>query len=325
MTMYKHQSTGAIAELLEDKGVTVRMKVADTNEVKEISMATFKRWWKPVEDEAIEDTQPEAATEDVTDTQDTPETPEAEETTPDEENATTDDQEAPEDDEPTAEDLAGTEDEEAPADETDPDAKPLSMSEIVAKLENLFDILNTAYFEGKLPRPVITVQSTPKAYGHCSNKKIWSSGVEGEGESYYEINLGAEFLNRPSEQTAAALLHEMVHLFCRENGIKETCQGVRYHTKVFKAEAEARDLEIGYDRAIGYSLTTPTDALIETLRKAGFTLDVPFARHTLGNGKATQRNKAHKYECPECGQSVKSTAELNINCGICEVKMERAA
>ena len=105
----------------------------------------------------------------------------------------------------------------------------------------------------------------------------------------------------------------------------ETCQGVRYHTKVFKAEAEARDLEIGYDRSIGYSLTTPTEALIETLRKAGFILDVPFARHTLGNGKAVQRNKAHKYECPECGQSVKSTAELNINCGLCEVKMERAA
>ena len=320
MTMYKHQSTGALAELVEDKGVTVRLKVAETNEVKEVGSATFKRWWKVVENEVPvdqdENLDAEDATEEPTADQDTPEEVQEDETTIDEENATEDDQE-PQDEAP--------ENEDASDDETDPDAKPLTMSEIVAKLENLFDILNDAYFEGKLPRPVITVQSTPKAYGHCSNKKIWNSGVEGQGESYYEINLGAEFLNRPSEQTAATLLHEMVHLFCRENDIKETCQGVRYHTKVFKAEAEARDLEIGYHRSIGYSLTTPTEALIEKLKAAGYELEVPFARHTLGNGKAAQRNKSHKYECPECGQSVRSTAELNINCGICEVKMERAA
>ena len=321
MTMYKHQSTGAIAELLEDKGVTVSMKVAETGEIKEVGSATFKRWWKKVEDQ--EPTEPEATTDEPQADQNEPEEATPIETTTEEKNATTDDQEpqdeAPENKETTAED---TTDDET---ETDPEHKPLSMSEITAKLENLFDILNGVYFEGALPRPVITVQSTPKAYGHCSNKKIWSSGVEGEGDSYYEINLGAEFLNRPSEQTATTMLHEMIHLHCRENGIKETCQGVRYHTKVFKNEAEARDLEIDYNRSIGYSITTPTPELIEKLRKAGFALDVPFARHTLGNGKAPQRNKSHKYECPDCGQSVRSTAELNINCGLCEVKMERAA
>jgi len=105
--------------------------------------------------------------------------------------------------------------------------------------------------------------------------------------------------------------------------LKETSQGVRYHNKLFKAEAEARDLAIGYDRAIGYSLTTPTEALIEKLREAGFALDIPFARHTLGNGKAAQRNKAYKYECPSCGQNVRSTADLNIVCGECGVRMER--
>jgi len=321
MTVYKHKITGVTVELLENKGVTIKMKVAETGEVKDVGSATFKRWWKKVEDEAQETQEPTDNTEEPTASQDASEDTTPDETTTEDENTTTDDQEsqdeAPENKEPTAEDTT--------SDETDPEHKPLSMSEITAKLENLFDILNGLYFEGALPRPVITVQSTPKAYGHCSNKKIWSSGVEGEGESYYEINLGAEFLNRPSEQTAATMLHEMVHLHCRENGIKETCQGVRYHTKVFKNEAESRDLEIGYDRSIGYSLTKPTEALIEKLRKAGFALDVPFARHTLGNGKAPQRNKSHKYECPDCGQSVRSTAELNINCGMCEVKMERAS
>ena len=276
MTMYIHQSTGATARLIEDKGTEMLMKVAETGEVKTIGAATFKRWWKPVEDEAI----------DADSADNAPETEVRDE---------------------------------------NPEAKPLTMSEIVLKLENLFDILNGLYFEGVLPRPAITVQSTPKAYGHCTTKKIWHSGVEGEGEAYYEINIGAEHLNRPSENTAATMLHEMVHLFCREYDFKETCQGGRYHNKFFKNEAEARDLEIGYDRAIGYSLTTPTPALVEKLREAGFVLEVSFARHTLTKGKAVQRNKPKVYTCPDCGQSVRSTADLNINCGICEIKMECAA
>ena len=198
----------------------------------------------------------------------------------------------------------------------------MSMSEITKKLEDLFDFLNTQYFEGALPKTVITVQSTPKAYGHCTNGKVW--GAKGEFQ-FYEINLGAEFLNRPSASTAATLLHEMVHLYCRENDIKETCQGVRYHTKVFKAEAEARDLNIEYHRSIGYSITSPTEALIDNLEAAGFE-DIPFARHNLGDGKAApKRKKSHKYECPECQQSFRTTAELNLTCSNCDEPMEKLA
>ena len=95
---------------------------------------------------------------------------------------------------------------EAPATEDRPE--PMKMSETITALETIFDKLNAIYFESKLPRPVITVQTTPKAYGHCSTKKIWKS----ENEGMYEINLGAEFINRPKESTCATLLHEMVHL-----------------------------------------------------------------------------------------------------------------
>ena len=66
---------------------------------------------------------------------------------------------------------------EAPATEDKPE--PMKMSETITALETIFDKLNAIYFEGKLPRPVITVQTTPKAYGHCSTKKIWKSENEG--------------------------------------------------------------------------------------------------------------------------------------------------
>ena len=48
--------------------------------------------------------------------------------------------------------------------------EPMKMSDVVTKLESLFDILNRVYFDNALPKPVITVQSTPKAYGHCSTR-----------------------------------------------------------------------------------------------------------------------------------------------------------
>lgn len=198
--------------------------------------------------------------------------------------------------------------------------EPMKMSDVVTKLESLFGILNRVYFDNALPKPVITVQSTPKAYGHCSTKKIWKS----ENDGQYEINIGAEFLNRPSANTAATMCHEMVHLYCLVNEIQDTCQKGRYHNKTFKAEAEARDLEIGYDRTVGFSHTNPTEAFKKTLEDNGFVLEVPFARVMPEEKAKAEREKPHRYVCPVCGQEVKTTADLSLICGICEVAMERA-
>ena len=222
--------------------------------------------------------------------------------------------------EPVAESVEEPTEEAAVVDETAAQTEePMKMSDVVTKLENLFDLLNAAYFEDKLPKPVITVQSTPKFYGHCSTKKIWKS----ENDARYEINIGAEYLNRPSADTAATMCHEMVHLYCLENGINDTCQKGRYYNKAFKTECERRDLEVGYDRANGYTHTTPTEAFKKTLENAGFVLEVPFARVPPKAKAKAAREKAHKYVCPVCGQEVKTTAELSLICGVCEVPMTR--
>ena len=219
-----------------------------------------------------------------------------------------------------------------PADEPKPDKKakksaeadpadPMKMSETIAALEDIFDKLNAIYFEGKLPKPVITVQTTPKAYGHCSTKKIWKAG---EAEGMYEINLGAEYINREKEQTCATLLHEMVHLYCNENEISETCQKGRYHNKTFKAECEARNLEVEYERANGYSHTIATEAFKAKLTEAGVDLTVRFARIMPKAKAKAERAKAHAYVCPICGQAVRTTGDLSLICGVCEVPMSRA-
>ena len=361
MTTYKHLNTGAIAELLSESDSGVQLKDLETAELKDVGHSTFRRWWKLVgenanatdcklkndadlaEEDLIVDMQDDdsANLDEKPNLQIPPELqndPEGTQNVPDESvsenpgesigekgHAPTDEFDTPNE---AADRLPnygtpvsgdGSSADVADVSDTEP---PMALSAIVAKLEGLFDLLNGLYFDAKLARPMITVQSTPKSYGHCSTRKIWSSGAENEGESYYEINTGAEFLNRPSEQTAATMAHEMVHLYCREIDLKETCQNGRYHNRLFKQECEKRDLQIKYDRAVGYSSTEPTDAFVCKLRESGFDLDVPFARHSLGIVKPRKARKPQKlYVCNECGQSVKSTNELNLICGDCDERM----
>lgn len=196
-------------------------------------------------------------------------------------------------------------------------AEPMKMSETVKTLETIFDKLNGIYFNNSLPKAVITVQSTPSTYGHCSTKKIW----ETDSTVMYEINLGAEFINRPIQNTAVTLCHEMIHLYCLENDIADTSQKGRYHNKNFKNEAEARDLVLTYDRANGYSKTEPSEVFTNKLAEAGIDMTIKLARITLNKPK-TQRKKQNKYVCPICGQTVKTTTELNLICGNCEEPME---
>lgn len=226
----------------------------------------------------------------------------------------------PETEEAQPEAPTAVEEPETAATEEQPQGEPMKMGETITALESIFDKLNAIYFEGKLPRPVITVQTTPKAYGHCSTKKIWKS----ENEGMYEINLGAEFINRPKEQTCATLLHEMVHLFCAENEIADTCQHGRYHNKAFKSECETRDLLVEYDRANGYAHTSPTESFKDKLAKAGVNLEVRFARILPKARAKAERERAHKYICPHCGQEVRTTSELSLICGHCNIAMERA-
>lgn len=194
---------------------------------------------------------------------------------------------------------------------------PMKMSDTIKTLETIFDKLNNLYFEGTLPRPAITVQSTPKAYGHCSTKKIWKAEA---AEAMYEINLGAEFINRPIQETAATLIHEMIHLYCIVNEIADTCQNGRYHNKTFKLEAEARDLEVGYDHANGYTYTKPTEIFNNKIAEVGINMTIKFARIFKAPIRR-ERNKQHKYICPACGQYVKSASELHIKCADCDTKM----
>lgn len=193
-------------------------------------------------------------------------------------------------------------------------------------LEKIFRALNAYYYDGQLEEPVITIQSTPRAYGHVTVAKAWSKA---DGETRHELNIGAGTLDRPIENVVATMQHEMVHLYCLQNGIKDTSRGGSYHNKRFKAEAEKRDLQISYDSKIGWSITQPTDALIEFIleqewseiqmnRSDGYTArGTGTAGGQAGAPFTPKPSSSRKYQCPCCGNSVRATKTVNIICADC--------
>lgn len=207
------------------------------------------------------------------------------------------------------------------------------VSEITAFLEQAYEVLNEHYFEGVLPPVVITIQSSPRAYGHYTT---WDAWVGDKG--YREINLGAENLDRPIQCIIATLLHEMVHHYCAISGIKDTSRGGVYHNKRFKEEARQRDLHIEYDPRIGHSITTPTYALtafVDTQDWGRIDLSRTGGHSSSGGGPdgsngadagsdtTTGRKKSstRKYICPSCGCSVRATKSVNIGCLDCSCQM----
>ena len=194
-----------------------------------------------------------------------------------------------------------------------------TLSESIRMLEKAFDLVNDYYFESALSKSVITVQSTPRAYGHFTTKRIWKD----DRKESYEINLGAETLHRPIEEVIATLIHEMVHQYCAENDIQDTSRGGTYHNKRFKKEAEKRGLIITYNHRIGFSITEPSDDLLSFVKSTKWLEQISWHRQTRieTSEVTTSSSSTRKYQCLSCEMSVRATKKVNLICGDCDERM----
>lgn len=205
------------------------------------------------------------------------------------------------------------------------------MSRAVSQLEHIYNSLNADFFAGELPTPIITVQSKPGTMGHCSVSKIWQR----KDDKTYELNIAAEVLNYPIEETLDTMLHEMVHLYCRQHDIKEVSRGGKYHNKRFKAIAEEHGLTCVPCGQYGWN-TTPGDNLVEYALNKGWNEillgrnSLPPAMRTGATGTAQpgtapggekRPSSTRKLICPKCSQSVRATQKVNILCGDCMERM----
>ena len=207
-----------------------------------------------------------------------------------------------------------------------------SYNRVAGYLNKIFDLLNEEFFESALSRPTITIQSTPKAYGHFSLRDdTWVSAI---GNSH-EINIGAGTLSRNIEDIVTTLLHEMVHYYNYENGVQDCSRGNTYHNKHFRDEAEARGLQVTKSDKYGWAITEPTETILDFVIKNQLS-DILISRNemvyggfsgTYGKGDegtttVTKRtSSSRKYVCPCCGLSVRATRTVRIKCIDCDEEM----
>ena len=201
-------------------------------------------------------------------------------------------------------------------------------------LEKLHRKLNERYFDNKLSEPIITIQTAKDSYGHITCGKVWKSA---RGE-HFEINISANYLQRDIVEIVCTLLHEMVHQYNLENGIKDTSRGTTYHNRKFKEEAEKRDLIITKHTSYGWTITEPTEALIDFCIQEGLE-DILMGKSsytwtgTPGTGTtppkgtpgtSTGKSSTRKYICPQCGNSFRATKDLNVLCIDCLQPFQKA-
>lgn len=207
----------------------------------------------------------------------------------------------------------------------------IKTSRTAGYLEKIFRAVNAKYFGGQLEEPIITIQSTPKAYGHVTVAKAWQRGES----TRHELNIGAGALDRPIENVVATLVHECVHLWNLQNGVQDCSRGGQYHNKKFKSLAEKCDLKISYDPRIGWSITEPTEALCEFILEQDWTdihmsrIEWSYTPRGTGAGNApgkpaggSPNSHSIKYMCPCCKNSVRATKVVNIKCADCDMTMQ---
>lgn len=133
------------------------------------------------------------------------------------------------------------------------------------------------------------------------------------------------------------MLHEMVHLYNLERKIKDTSNRGVYHNRKFKEEAERRGLVIEHHEKYGWTITHPSERLLEWIIETGWTeidMERGFSLGGVGGtggkdgkgmdvpGAPTKRpSSTRKYHCPKCGMSVRATKTVNIICGDCNETM----
>ena len=118
-------------------------------------------------------------------------------------------------------------------------------------------------------------------------------------------------------------MHEMVHLYCSLNEIKDTSNNCVYHNKKFRIEAEKRGLEISKDKTIGWSLTKikpETEKLINKFKINDSAFNYYRRKGLILPGKKVILNK---YMCPGCEVKISSYKEVNLICGDCNKPFEK--
>lgn len=205
---------------------------------------------------------------------------------------------------------------------------------IVVYLDKISDYIRTELFDINLSKPIITLQQKSGTHGHFECSPRWK---DANGQERYEINLNSETITRPIENVVATLIHEYCHYYNQMKGIQDCSRCGYYHNKKFKECAEKHMLRIEHSDRIGWSITYPTDELLEWVIKHDLQ-DIKLGKNVdwmsvngvmmpvnTNNNNPNRQTKAkgsksnmRKYTC-KCGTIIRATKDLKntVECNVC--------
>ena len=218
-----------------------------------------------------------------------------------------------------------------------------SLKPAIRIFENLFSKLNDEFFSGSLIPPVIVISPEGKASvnGWCTSWKAWKStseivtvreqtdqakesiedGTSDEDEGYYEITLSAGYLSYPTNEIIETLLHEMVHLYNLQNGVKDTSRSGYYHNKSFKESAEAHGLIAEKVDGSGYSKTSLSEDAVKFVKAQDRVRFDLFRTADTREIEKSPKATVHRYVCPSCRNIVRATKVVRVGCLDCNQEM----
>lgn len=177
-------------------------------------------------------------------------------------------------------------------------------------------------FQLDVSKIIVNVQQLRGGYGRFA-PMAWTVNEEERDELC--INPEQFYICNPAE-CIDTILHELTHLYCHRNGIKECSRNGYYHNKRFREVAETVFHLKCIRTSSGYNTTSKTneDYLLGINKKLPHPFDGAWYRNQKlkkpGDEEENESTHSFKYACPNCKQSVRGTKKnIRILCMDCRV------
>lgn len=189
-----------------------------------------------------------------------------------------------------------------------------SFSRIAHRMNVLYDQFNALFFNGRLPKAVISIgPDLIVRYGTC---RVGRDEIGAK----HRIHLNSRHFGRSESDVAVTLLHEMIHLYQHLFG--HVGHRPRYHNSQFVSMAASVGLHVqvgnGAIRSVSLQLRGKLDAL-------GFS---PYHPMIAGESDEPIKKPMRKilYRC-ECGQEIwaEKNASMDVACTRCFKLFQRVS
>lgn len=197
-----------------------------------------------------------------------------------------------------------------------------NMQKPIAELYRIFHFLNESIFNNELPEPAITIQSKGKrnALGWCSQILIWLD--KEETDKRHEINICAENANLKVMNILEIMLHEMVHYYGDLHEIKTTSRNGNFHNRKYKDLAEKFGLIVTKTQKYGFSETKLNSKILQMAKEKNFDQEAFLMYRINDEGMINKKKGSIKHTCPNCENVARTTKEMVLICGKCNMQMD---